>query len=150
MVYTLVLHVIGKVPVKICGRFGVLKYNTFCLLTHIKHQYLHKKRINADIVLDSKAYTLKTGSFIVYFHFSESRIFMTPSHKWHHKQTKIMFQISKFTLSDRIYPNECTYIRIEDILWPRQILRAVKVRAIWWGKGPCSLPLYPTENRKDF
>ena len=55
---------------------------------------------------------------------------MTPSHKWPHKQTKIMFQITKFTLSDRIYPIEDTYIRIEDILWPRQIVRVVKVRAI--------------------
>ena len=41
-----------------------------------------------------------------------------------------MFQITKFTLSDRIYPIERTYMRIEDLLWPRQILRAVKVRAI--------------------
>ena len=56
----------------------------------------------------------------------------------HHKQTKLICQITKFTLGDRIYPIECTYIKIEDILWPRQILRAVKVRAIWWGKGPCS------------
>ena len=61
-----------------------------------------------------------------------------PSHKWHHKPTKIMFQITEFTLSDRIYPIEYTNIRIEDILWPRQILRVVKVRAIWWGKQPCS------------
>ena len=37
-----------------------------------------KKRINADIVIDSNAYTLTTGSFSVYLHFSESRIFMTP------------------------------------------------------------------------
>ena len=29
-----------------------------------------------------------------------------------------MFQITIFTLSDRIYPIEYTYIRIEDILWP--------------------------------
>ena len=50
-----------------------------------------------------------------------------------------MFQITKFTLSDGIYPIEYTYIRIEDILWPRQIVRMVKVRAIWWGKQPCSL-----------
>ena len=69
MFYTLVLHVLGKVLVKSSGRFGVLKYNTFCLLTHILQQYLHKKRINADIVLDSKAYTLTTGSFSIYFHF---------------------------------------------------------------------------------
>ena len=55
---------------------------------------------------------------------------MTPCNKWHYKQTKIMFQITKFTPSDRIYPIECTCIRIEDILGPRQILRAVKVRAI--------------------
>ena len=41
-----------------------------------------------------------------------------------------MFQITQFTLSDRIYPIEYTYIRIEDILWPSQILRVVKVRAI--------------------
>ena len=73
---------------------------------------------------------LTTESFSVYFHFSESRIFMTPSHKWHYKQTKIMFQITNFTLSDKIYTIECTYIRIEDILWSRQILRAVKVPAI--------------------
>ena len=33
---------------------------------------------------------LTTGSFTVYFPFSESRTFMTPSHKWHHKQTKIV------------------------------------------------------------
>ena len=49
-----------------------------------------------------------------------------------------MFQITKFTLSDRIYPIECTYMRIEDLLRPRQILRAVKVRAILLGKEPCS------------
>ena len=81
-------------------------------------------------LLDSNAYTLTTGRFSVYFHFSEIRIFMTPSHKWHHKQTKLMFQITKFTLIDRIYPIAYTYIRIEGILWPRQILRVVKVRAI--------------------
>ena len=80
-------------------------------------------------LLDSNAYTLTTGSFSVYFQFSEIRIFITPSHKWHHKQTKIMFQITKFTLIDRIYLIEYTYIRIEDILWPRQVLRVVKVRA---------------------
>ena len=40
---------------------------------------------------------------------------------------------------DRIYPIEYTYIRIEDILWSRKILRVVKVRAISWGKQPCSL-----------
>ena len=53
-----------------------------------------------------------------------------------------MFQITKFTPSDRIYPIECICIRIEDILWPRQILRAVEVRAIWWGKEPCSFNGY--------
>ena len=53
-----------------------------------------------------------------------------------------MFQITKFTLIDRIYPIEYTYIRIEDILWPRQILRVVKVRAISWGKQPCSFLTY--------
>ena len=50
-----------------------------------------------------------------------------------------MFQITKFTLSDRIYPIERTYMRIEDLLRPSQILRAVKVRAIWLGKEPCFL-----------
>ena len=33
MFYTLVLHVLGKVLVKSRGRFGVVKYKTFCLLT---------------------------------------------------------------------------------------------------------------------
>ena len=37
-----------------------------------------------------------------------------------------MFQITKFTLSDRIYPIEYTNIRIEDILWPKHILRVSK------------------------
>ena len=32
MFYTLVLHVLGKVLIERRGRFGVLKYNTFCLL----------------------------------------------------------------------------------------------------------------------
>ena len=61
------------------------------------------------------------------FIFRKVVFLLPPSHKWHHKQTKIMFQITKFTLSDRIYPIECTYIKIEDILLPRQIRRAVKV-----------------------
>ena len=52
------------------------------------------------------------------FHFSAIRIVMIPSHKGHHKQTKIMFRITKFTLSDRIYPIECGYIRIEGIMSP--------------------------------
>ena len=89
-------------------------------------------------LLDSNAYTLTTGSFSVYFHFQKFVFLWPPSHKWHHKQTKLMFQITKFTLIDRIYPIEYTYIRIEDILWPRQILRVVKVRAMSWGKQPCS------------
>ena len=55
-----------------------------------------------------------------------------------------MFQIIKFTISDRIYPIERTYMRIEDLLRPRQILRAVKVRAIWVGKEPCSLSVSTT------
>ena len=130
MFYTLVFHVLGKVVVKSRGRFGVLKYNIFCLLTHIKQPYFPKNGLMLTFLLDSNAYTLTTGSFSVYFHFSEIRIFMTPSHKWHRKQTKIMFQITKFTLSDRIHPIEYTNTRIEDILWPRQILRVVKLRAI--------------------
>ena len=89
-------------------------------------------------MLDSNAYTLKTGSCSVYFHFLEIVFLWPPSHKWYHKQTKINFHITKFNLSDRIYPIKCIYIRIEDILWPRKILRAVKVRAIWWGKALCS------------
>ena len=28
-----------------------------------------------------------------------------------------MFNITNLSLSDRIYPTECTYIRIEGILW---------------------------------
>ena len=35
MFYILVRHVLGKVLVKSRGRFGVFKYNTFCLLTRI-------------------------------------------------------------------------------------------------------------------
>ena len=77
---------------------------------------------------------------VLAFIFIFQKVFLwPPSLKWHHKQTKIMFQITKFNLSDRIYPLQCTYIRIEDIPWPKQILRAVKVRAIWWDKEPCSL-----------
>ena len=89
MFYTLVFHALGKELVKSCDRFGVLKYNTFCLLTHIKQPYFHKKRINADILLDSNAYNLTTGSFSVYFYFSESHILWPPSHKWHRKTDQI-------------------------------------------------------------
>ena len=96
-------------------------------------------------LLYSNAYTLTTGSLSVYFQFQKFVFLWPPSHKWHHKPTKIMFQIIQFTLSDRIYPSEYTYIRIEDILWPRQILRVVKVRAIWWGKQPCS---FKNSNKK--
>ena len=60
MFYTLVFHVLGKVLVKSHGRFGVLKYKTFCLQTHILQPYFHKKWINADILLDPNAYTLST------------------------------------------------------------------------------------------
>ena len=52
MFYTLVLHVLGKVLVKSRGRFGVFKYNTFCLLTRIQQSNFNKKRIIANIVLD--------------------------------------------------------------------------------------------------
>ena len=72
------------------------------------------------------------------FIFQKMVFLWPPSLKWHHKQTKIMFQFTKFNLSDRIYPIGYTYIRIEDIPRPRQILRAVKGRAIWWDKKPCS------------
>ena len=65
------------------------------------------------ILLDSNAHILTTGSFSVYFQFTESRIVITPSHKWHHKQAKIIFLITKFTVSEGIYAIECTYIRIE-------------------------------------
>ena len=57
-----------------------------------------------------------------------------------------MFQITKFTLSDRIYPIERTYMRIEYLMRPRQILRAVKVRAIWLGKEPFSFQLHVKEH----
>ena len=38
------------------------------------------------------------------FLFRKVVFLLSPSNKWHHKQTKIMFQITKCTLSDRIYP----------------------------------------------
>ena len=56
-----------------------------------------------------------------------------------------MFQIHS---SDSIYPIECTYIKNEDILCLRKILRAVKVRAIWWGKEPYSFHSAVSEKSK--
>ena len=41
MFYTLVLHVLGKVLVKSRGRFGVLKYKTFCRLARIYQPHFH-------------------------------------------------------------------------------------------------------------
>ena len=71
---------------------------------------------------------------VLIFIFQKIVIFMTPlpSHILHHKQIEITFNITKFSLSDRMYPIhiECIHIRVEGILWPEQILRAVKVRAI--------------------
>ena len=34
---------------------------------------------------------------------------------------------SYYKISDRIYPIECTYIRIEGLMWSREILRAVNM-----------------------
>ena len=42
-----------------------------------------------------------------------------------------MFHITKLTLSDRVDITEWTNIKIEGILWPRQILQAVKIGTIW-------------------
>ena len=50
----------------------------FVFLLIYKNNISIKKRINADILLDLNAYTLTTESLNVYFHFSESCIFMTP------------------------------------------------------------------------
>ena len=82
-------------------------------------------------MLDSNAFNyLNNRKFECLFSFLESRTFMTnfPINGII-KQTKIMFHISKFTLSDRLYPIESTNIRSEGTLWTRQILWAVKVRA---------------------
>ena len=42
MFNTLLFHVLGKVLVKGRGRFGVFKYNTFCLISN-NNTYFHKK-----------------------------------------------------------------------------------------------------------
>ena len=97
------------------------------------------KGINAAILLDCMHRFLSTESLNVYFHFPESRILWPPSNKWHDKQTTIMFHITNITLSDRIFPIECTYVRIESLLWLKQILLVVKVRAIWKGKNRAPL-----------
>ena len=80
MFYTLVFHVLGRVLDKSRGRFGVLKYTHFVLKLIYNNHISTKKEIIADIFWDSNAYILTTGSFSVYFHFSERCIFMTPSH----------------------------------------------------------------------
>ena len=69
---------------------------------------------------------------------------MHSSHTWHHKQTKIIFHITKFTLSDRIYPIECTNIGIEGILCPRQILRQSKFGQYDKEKNRAHLNLTPS------
>ena len=47
------------------------------------------------------------------FIFQEVVLLLPPSHKWYYKQTKIMLYVTKLTLSERIYPIECTNKRIE-------------------------------------
>ena len=56
-----------------------------------------------------------------------------------YKQIDIMFCITNSTLMDRTYPNALAYIKIEGVIWVKQILWAVKVWAKIVWKKPSSL-----------
>ena len=58
-----------------------------------------------------------------------------------YKQIDIMFCITNSTLMDRTYHNALAYIKIEGVIWVKQILWAVKVWAKMVWKKPSSLAL---------
>ena len=88
-----------EVAFKCQGQLGGLKYRTFVFLL-ICNKHISKHR--GFMLIFRQNRIRKKGRFSLYFHFSESRPFMTSSHELHHKQTKIMFHVTKFTFSDRI------------------------------------------------
>ena len=55
-----------------------------------------------------------------------------------YKQIDIMFCITNSTLMDRTYPNALAYIKIEGVIWVKQMLWAVKVWAKMVWKKPSS------------
>ena len=55
-----------------------------------------------------------------------------------YKQIDIMFFITNSTLMDRTYPNALAYIKIEGVIWVKQMLWAVKVWAKMVWKKPSS------------
>ena len=97
------------------------------------------KRINADILLYSNAHTFATGSFSVYFPFSESRFFYYPLPiNGIINRPKLCFKFQNSLKVIEYTLLNVLILKLNIILLPRQIVRAVKVRAIWWGKEPCS------------
>ena len=53
-----------------------------------------------------------------------------------------MFRITNSTLIDRIYPKTLADIKIEGVIWVKQMLWAVKIRAKMILKKPSSLSTY--------
>ena len=65
--------------------------------------------------------TLKISSFIGLFQFSGSCVFRPPFHIQQNKQIDIMFRITNSTLMDRIYPKALADIKIEGVIWVKQM-----------------------------
>ena len=69
-----------------------------------------------------------------------------------YKQIDIMFCITNSTLMDRAYPNALAYIKIEGVIWVKQMLWAVKVWAKMVWKKPSSFDyfviLFTKQNRE--
>ena len=77
--YTLVLHILGKVLVKSPALDLGFRNTTHFVFSLIYNYNIYiKKRINADIVLDSNAYTWTTGSLAFIFIFQKV-VFLDPS-----------------------------------------------------------------------
>ena len=51
--------------------------------------------------------------WVFIFIFQKVVFLWPPSYKWHHKKTKSMFHIKKFTSSDRINPIECVILELK-------------------------------------
>ena len=71
--------------------------------------------------------------------FLEVVLFRPPFHIQQNKQIYVMFRITNSTLMERIYPKALAGIKIEGVIWVKQMLWAVKVRAKIIGKKPSSL-----------
>ena len=82
---------------------------------------------------DSNKYDVKIAVLFVFFNFLKVVPFRPLVHIQQHKEIDIMLCITNSTLMDKIYLKALAYIKIDGIIWVKQMLWAIKYLAkmIW-------------------